>query len=452
MKGKKPLFSDNLSLFILFIFYMIQGIVINFFAQTLPIFMVEKGSLLSEIAVMNLLVLPFSVKLFFAPFLDVFFIKSFGRRKSYIVPTNYIVAGLLLALSFQIQHLIDDQNIFILAIVGLATIFPLSLQDIAVDGLGADLFTEENSIYPALAQTIGVSFGNFLASNLLVLLNSKLFCNKYIFSTEREAGILSVSHFLGFFGGLLLVLNIYFHFFLHEEWKEPEEGEKDVSLKEKIFSMKVFFTNPLLFSYILFLLFNRFAFSLTDSSFKLKLIQKGFPKEAISNILSVLLLVGITFQLLLPRLLKRTSEIGLFYGFFAIKLVENIVSYYIIENYEEKFYDSFLFWGFLIAVSLISNIQYNAAYGLCGSISNKISQNVEKGFEGTSIAFLTSVFNFGRRFNDYVSLSIVEKYDFCTMAVFGWVVGTGGLLLLRRRLLSLEEEMSSKFKKHKKIE
>ena len=141
---------------------------------------------------MHLLVLPFSLKLFFAPFLDLYYFKRLGRRRSYIIPTNYIISGILIALSCRVESLIESKNIDFLAIAGILAIFPLSIQDIAVDGLGADLFTEEKSIYPALAQTIGISFGNFLASNVLILLNSQTCCNSYIFLTPRDTGVLSL--------------------------------------------------------------------------------------------------------------------------------------------------------------------------------------------------------------------------------------------------------------------
>ena len=447
MSFQSSLLPNNLSLFILFALYTCQGIIINFFVQTLPMLLVERGSNLSDIAVMNLLVLPFSLKLFFAPFLDLYYFKRLGRRRSYIIPTNYIISGILIALSGRVESLIESKNIDVLAITGFLAIFPLSIQDIAVDGLGADLFTEEKSIYPALAQTIGISFGSFLTSNFLVLLNSHSFCNSYIFSTPRDTGVLSVSHFIFFIGIFLLSLNIYMHFFLKKPHTiSSEESESEVSMKKKLFSMKIFFTDPLLRSYIIFLVFNRFAFSLMDSCFKLRLIQKGFPKEAISNILSILLLVGILFQLLLPKFLRKISEIGLFYIFFVPKLIENIASYFLIENYNEKLYDSLLFWCFLIIVCLVGHIQYNAAHGLCGSLSNKISQKVEKGFEGTTIAFLTSTFNLGRRLSDFVSLSIVEKYDFFGMAMFGWVAGSGIMWILKGKLLRLEERMKKKEK------
>jgi len=60
---------------------------------------------------------PFSLKFLFAPILDAYFLPKFGKRKSYIVPANYITAILLFWLSYTIDTFIEEANISLLIFI-----------------------------------------------------------------------------------------------------------------------------------------------------------------------------------------------------------------------------------------------------------------------------------------------------------------------------------------------
>ena len=433
--------SNNFIYIILLFLYTIQGVFVNFYAITLPVFLVEKGASLSDVAILHLAVLPFSMKVLFAPFLDSYFSNSFGKRKTYIVPFNYILSILLLVLSFRVEALIETKQLEVLTLFGLLCIFILSIEDIAADGLGATVFIGEKSIYASMAQTIGISIGAIFSSNVLVQLNSKKFCNSYIFNEEHDEGLLKISHFIGFFAVLLFIVNVIIHKFMKES--QGDEPKAVVSLKETICSMKVFFVDRSLLCFMVFLLLNKLTYSFLDSSFKLKLIQKGFPKEGISNILTFCLIFALFLHNFLPKLVCRYSEMKLFYWFFMLRLLENIISLILIENYSAELYNSNIYWFFIVLVSLITNIHQNTSHGLLGSLFNKITCSLVLGFEGTSIAFMNSVGNFGKRSTDILSLSIIEKYDFIVLVVMGWVLGWAFLLLVRKKLMGLEEKINN---------
>jgi len=426
---------------------MIQGIIFSFYLGTLPVFLIEKGALLSDIAIIHLSALPFSFKLIFAPFLDIYYSNSFGKRKSYIVPANYFLSFILIGLSFDIEDLIASQQLKFLTFFGILSIFLLAIQDIAADGMGADIFIGEKSIYASLAQTIGISLGTLISSHVLVQLNSKTFCNRFFYFEEKNEGILKISHFLCFLGVSLFLVNLYIHKFLNEA-KVSQEKER-ISLKESILSMKAFFLNPSLICFLCFLIISRFTFCFLDSSFKLQLIQKGFPKEDFSNIFLLMLFAGIFFQTLLPKFLKKTSEIKLFYFVTFCKLLENVISLILIETYSNEYHNSYIFWCFLILVCATSHLHHNISYGIMASFYNRISHTFFSGFEATSIAFLTSFGNFGKRMTDVLSLSIIEKFDFKVLVVTGWLMGGGFLLFVRQKILDLENRMSKEIDKRK---
>ena len=439
MKDPEKIISKNAIYLILLFIYTIQGIILSFFMGSLSVFLVERGALLSSVAIVHLSALPFSFKLLFAPFLDIYYFKSFGKRKSYIVPANYILAGVLLFLSYEIEDLIAKIDVKILTFFGVLSIFLLALQDIAADGMGADVFKGDESIYASLPQNIGISLGSIFSSHVLVQLNSKKFCNLYIFSQEKNEGLLSLSLFLCIVGVSLFIVNIYIHIFL-KEMKVSEEIEK-ITLKERIYSMKIFFKDKSLLSFLGFLILLKFTFSFLDSTFKLQLIKKGFPKEDLANIFALLLIVGMLFQVSLPKFLKKTSEMNLLYFSIGFKFLENFMALILLENFTNDNYYSTFFWFFLIFICFASQIHYNISFGIMGSFYNRISQVFFEGFEATCIAFLSSFGNLSKRVTDFISLSIIEKFDFRILVVIGWIFGGVALYMIRPKILNLEKKV-----------
>lgn len=52
------------------------------------------------IAILSLAIYPFSFKMLTAPFLDVYYIKSIGKRRTYIIPIQYLMAIIYTLLYF----------------------------------------------------------------------------------------------------------------------------------------------------------------------------------------------------------------------------------------------------------------------------------------------------------------------------------------------------------------
>lgn len=430
--------SENTVYFILIALYTVQGIILSFFMSTLSILLVEKGASFSDIAILHLSSLPYSFKLFFAPFLDIFYSEKLGKRKTYIISANYLLSFILLVGSVYIERMIEMKQIYYLMYFGIFCIFLLALQDIAADGLGSDVFKGNDSIYASVSQTIGISVGMILSSNVLVQLNSKKFCEKYFnIISDNGEGILKISYFLGFIAVFLLFLTIYIHKCLIEE-KREENTKREYSLKEPVFALKKFFSNRNLLAILVFLFANKLVFSFLDASFKLKLIQKGFPKEDFAHITSFLSILGVFFQISLPKFLKKIHEINLFYVLLPFKFLENFLALILLELFEKEQYDSWLFWMLLIIVCTFDHLHRNVTYGVMGSVFVKISQTFFIGFEETSLAFLTSVGNVGKRSTDFVSLSLIDYFDLKKLVFFGWGLGGAILLILKEKLFNLE--------------
>ena len=120
------------------------------------------------------------------------------------------------------------------------------------------------------------------------------------------------------------------------------------------------------------------------------------------------------------------------------KFLENFLALILLELFEKEQYDSWLFWMLLIIVCTFDHLHRNVTYGVMGSVFVKISQTFFIGFEETSLAFLTSVGNVGKRSTDFVSLSLIDYFDLKKLVFFGWGLGGAILLILKEKLFNLE--------------
>ena len=83
---------------LLFLLYVLQGIPLGM-AGSIPMILQNKKISYKEQAVFSLVFWPFSIKLLWAPIVDAVFVKSFGRRKTWLVPTQYLIGVFMLVLS-----------------------------------------------------------------------------------------------------------------------------------------------------------------------------------------------------------------------------------------------------------------------------------------------------------------------------------------------------------------
>ena len=73
-------------LVVLFLLYFIQGIPIGFFGIGCQLLLAEAGASFSDLAILSIMIYPFTFKLLTAPFLDTFYDNNIGKRKTYIIP------------------------------------------------------------------------------------------------------------------------------------------------------------------------------------------------------------------------------------------------------------------------------------------------------------------------------------------------------------------------------
>ena len=72
----------------------------------LPLIIQTYGTTWSQQATFSFAFWPFSLKLLWAPVVDSLYLKRFGRRKSWLIPTQYLIGFVMIILSFYINDLL----------------------------------------------------------------------------------------------------------------------------------------------------------------------------------------------------------------------------------------------------------------------------------------------------------------------------------------------------------
>ena len=86
----KDLDGDKLHVLILFFLYILQGIPLGL-KSAIPLLLSNRNVPYKEQATYSISSYPFSMKILWAPLVDSVYISRFGRRKSWLVPVQYLI-------------------------------------------------------------------------------------------------------------------------------------------------------------------------------------------------------------------------------------------------------------------------------------------------------------------------------------------------------------------------
>lgn len=152
---------------------------------------------------------PFSLKLLWAPLVDAIYSTRIGRRKTWLIPTQYLIGIFMLLLSSNINKWLTDNgtepDIFILTVLFFLLNFLAATQDIAVDGWALTMLKKKNVGHASTCNSVGQTTGFFLSYVLFMALESATFCNQYLRQEPLEQGIVTLPGFLFFWGWVFLI-------------------------------------------------------------------------------------------------------------------------------------------------------------------------------------------------------------------------------------------------------
>jgi PAT family acetyl-CoA transporter-like MFS transporter 1 len=222
---KADIRKDLKTIIFLMYMYFLQGIPLGL-AGAIPLILGARKVGFSAQGTFSFAFWPFSIKLLWAPIVDAIYFKKLGRRRSWIVPINFLIAAFMFGFARLAKNLLYTSqtqsgitltaflavtshkcishsfHVFILKeIVVLTVIFMLltilaATQDIVVDGWAISLLSKENVAWQSISNLTGQTAGFFLGNVSFMVLESQVFSNDYIrpvFGFPRqEHGILDL--------------------------------------------------------------------------------------------------------------------------------------------------------------------------------------------------------------------------------------------------------------------
>ena len=223
--------KDRNNIATLLLLYILQGIPIGL-AASVPMVLQAKMIGYRQQAMFSLVTWPFSIKLLWAPIVDSMYSRTFGRRKSWLVPVQYAIGISMIVISYTVDGLMGEgklpPNVFLLTVFFLVLHFLAATQDIAVDGWALTMLSRENVGYASTCNSVGQTAGYFLGYTIFLALESKEFCNTYLRVEPQENGILELSSFLFFWGLIFVTVTTAVWWFKSEKREEHAEERKTI--------------------------------------------------------------------------------------------------------------------------------------------------------------------------------------------------------------------------------
>ncbi|KAI6206495.1 hypothetical protein M3Y94_00918200 [Aphelenchoides besseyi] len=318
---KETLKDDFGSIALLLFLYLLQGIPLGLISA-IPLILQSKEITYSQQAIFSFAHWPFSLKLLWAPIVDSLYVKKIGRRKSWMVPCQYLIGIFLLVVSYYVAEILGTNNgdgpktpnVFLLMSIFLPLNFLAATQDIAVDGWALTMLSRKNVGYASTCNVVGQTVGFFMGNVVFLTLQSKDFANKWIRSVPSDKGLVEFRFLLGL--GVRGLDNVGADFQTRNrplatlQWiigprgesvQDDEELELGVTETYSIL-VRILCLKPMGIM-VFVLLTAKIAFAATDSMTDLKLIAAGITTDKIAS-RSIFLT---PLQVILPWLLGKQT-------------------------------------------------------------------------------------------------------------------------------------------------
>uniref|UniRef100_A0AC35U5D7 Acetyl-coenzyme A transporter 1 n=1 Tax=Rhabditophanes sp. KR3021 TaxID=114890 RepID=A0AC35U5D7_9BILA len=355
--------GDENSLALLLVLYFLQGIPLGIMG-CIPLILSENKASLADQSFFSFSSYPFSAKLLWAPIVDSIWIRKIGRRKTWLLPTQFLISLYLFGLSYSINDLLPHSettniaaSIKILTFVFLPLNFLAATQDIAVDGWALTMLSRKNVGYASTCNVIGQHAGVFFGHNVFLFLSSEKYTNRFFRSTKGTGGLIEFSGFLLFWCAIFFITTTLVFLFKKEvdNSKSPSndnhkkndlpiessdikgnntslmnpdhhvdnDDEMELGIGETYSTLwKIILLKPM--AMLLFVMFtNKFAFSAASSTTFLKLIEIGVDKEDISMLNVFLSPLAFVLPIFIGKFTVGQSPLNCFLYAYPLRLLIN---------------------------------------------------------------------------------------------------------------------------------
>ncbi|BFZ23451.1 hypothetical protein BsWGS_26489 [Bradybaena similaris] len=418
--------GDLGSIMLLMFLYILQGIPLGL-AGSIPMLLQSRKVSYTDQAVFSLVYWPFSVKLLWAPLVDSIYVSWFGRRKTWLIPIQYLMGLFMLILSPRVKSLLGDNSseggtgevcIFTLTAIFVILNFLAATQDIAVDGWALTMLSRRNIGWASTCNSVGQTAGYFLGNILFLALESADFCNKYIRSLPQEEGIVTLSGFLWYMGILFLVTTTLVGIFKREHM--DLDADPDQGIVETYKMLLNVICLPSIVSYVVILLTSKIAFAATDALTGLKLIEAGMPKERLALFAVPVVPVQVLLPLIISKYTSGPRPLDIWLKAYPFRLVIGVLYCLIVywASVSQTVPGEFP-WYFYIVLLLFYCLHQVAVYCMFVSGMAFHAKVSDPAIGGTYMTLLNTVTNLGGNWPSTLALSVVDYLTWKDCSVGG---------------------------------
>ncbi|KAJ8602706.1 hypothetical protein CTAYLR_003800 [Chrysophaeum taylorii] len=346
-------------------------------------------------ALFSLASLPFSLKLVWAPIVDSSKVRGFGRRKSWLVPTQLLIGTSMVLARSSIDAWMTLPDMRKLTALFLGLYFLCATQDIAVDGWALTMLSEKNVGWGPTSNSLGQSLGFALSYVGFVALHDEATCNKYFRAVPAEGGLVSLADFVGWCGWAFLATTTVVAFTPEIDAEEPERISVAYARAARTLRL-----GPMRALCVL-LLTCRAAFGAADAATALKAIDYGLRKEDVAFLSPVLLAASVVFPLVCARWTTRTP-LRAFLVAVPLRLLLNPVTWAVLEYVKRGRPNHFAAFAILsLSKEFAANLMFVSQMSFFARISDPL-------YGGTFMTLLNTVANLGAKWPPSLALFLLD--------------------------------------------
>lgn len=300
---------------LLFCLYWAQGLPVGFMTHALPVILRAEGVSLAHIGGFGLLMLPWSIKVFWAAFID-----RYATYRTWIIPLQLLMVGCLVALSFLPIHALDQPEYLIGFFVLLLLMnFAAATQDIASDGLAVTHLKTQSQHWGNTLQVLGSRLGFIVGGGALLWL---------LETWQWQATFLMLAGFVALNSLPILLAR------RGQSLKQPQQPLPKQGLKSYVAYFK---SKPELWAWLGVLLSFKIADGLAGPMLKPLMVDLGLSFQQIglyiTGLGAIAALMGAGLAGLLLKFLARDQALILFS---IVKIVSLMAYVWLAGQYEQQ--------------------------------------------------------------------------------------------------------------------
>ncbi len=325
---KKP--SEIEAILIFVSLFMVYGL-FSGYQKSLNITFQSMNVSMSDLSLWSLNTYPLLFRILWSPIIDRYYLRSFGKSKTYLVGFGFLMVCILVWMGLQMDDLVRRKQVGTITIMYFFLALATSFYLIAASIFVLTLFKGQNKTKGTFVRVIGCNIGEILGYYVFIPLNSETWVKEHItgdIDPGKSISLYKHKHLLLGMACILLPTLLYLTFFIAEK---RIKGESAVTLTGAIkFIPKILMRrNTLLFIGVVFSL--RFFSNFTAEILGYELIRIGIPKETIVLIDAFLFPTQVAASFLCHRLLQKNRILQTAHFLTFIWLLDSISKYLLIK-------------------------------------------------------------------------------------------------------------------------